>query len=230
MNKIAGLIFDKDGTLFDFSATWEAWAAAFLRRICEDDPEKARVAGARIGFDVGTGRFASHSIAIAGTPRDIATALWPQFPQLPLEELEFIIIEEAEQAPQREAAPLRPLLSGWRARGLKLGVATNDGERAARAHLQQAGVTELFDFIAGYDSGFGGKPEPGQLFAFCEAMALAPDQVAMVGDSTHDLQAGRAAGMRTVAVLTGLAGRDDLRPLADVVLPDIGHIPAWLAG
>jgi phosphoglycolate phosphatase len=52
--------------------------------------------------------------------------------------------------------------------------------------------------------------------------------VAMVGDSRHDLQAGRAAGMRTVAVLTGIAKAADLADLADVILPDIGALPAWL--
>jgi phosphoglycolate phosphatase len=51
----------------------------------------------------------------------------------------------------------------------------------------------------------------------------------MVGDSRHDLAAGRAAGMHTVAVLTGPARDEDLRPFADVVLPDIGHLPEWLA-
>ena len=50
----------------------------------------------------------------------------------------------------------------------------------------------------------------------------------MVGDSAHDLIAGRAAGMQCVGVLTGTATRADLAPLADVVLPDIGHIPDWL--
>jgi hypothetical protein len=50
----------------------------------------------------------------------------------------------------------------------------------------------------------------------------------MIGDSTHDLDCGRAAGMTTVAVLTGLADRDDLAPHADVVLPDIGSLPGWL--
>ncbi|MEC9104658.1 MAG: HAD hydrolase-like protein, partial [Pseudomonadota bacterium] len=57
-----------------------------------------------------------------------------------------------------------------------------------------------------------------------------PAHVAMVGDSTHDLIAGRAAGMVTVAVLTGLADAETLGPHADVVLPHIGHIPGWLAG
>ena len=50
----------------------------------------------------------------------------------------------------------------------------------------------------------------------------------MVGDSLHDLDAGRAAGMRPVAVLTGIARAGDLAPHAEVVLPDIGALPAWL--
>ena len=52
----------------------------------------------------------------------------------------------------------------------------------------------------------------------------------MVGDSTHDLIAGRSAGMLTVGVLTGLAKHEELTNLADVVLPDISHLVAWMAG
>ena len=62
------------------------------------------------------------------------------------------------------------------------------------------------------------------------AAGLDPARVAMVGDSRHDLEAGRAAGMRTVAVLTGVARREDLEPHADVVLADIGALPGWLSG
>jgi phosphoglycolate phosphatase len=51
----------------------------------------------------------------------------------------------------------------------------------------------------------------------------------MVGDSLHDLDAGRAAGMRTVAVLTGIADRAALAPHADVVLGHIGELPDWIA-
>ena len=124
--------------------------------------------------------------------------------------------------------PLLPLLSGLRARGLRLGLATNDAEAPARAHLAQAGIAAEFEFIAGFDSGHGGKPAPGQLLAFARATGLAPGRIAMVGDSAHDLEAGRRAGMRTIGVLTGVAVAADLAPLADVILPDIGHIPAFL--
>ena len=121
-----------------------------------------------------------------------------------------------------------PLLSRLRAAGLALGVATNDAEHSARSHLAAVGVEPLFDFVAGSDSGHGAKPAPGPLLAFARAARLDPRQVVMVGDSAHDLHAGRAAGMACVAVLTGLATHDDLAPLADAVLPDIGHLPAWL--
>ena len=66
--------------------------------------------------------------------------------------------------------------------------------------------------------------------AFARQLGLDPSRVAMVGDSRHDLEAGRAAGMRVVAVLTGIARREDLEPHADVVLADIGAILDWLSG
>lgn len=230
MSNIKGLIFDKDGTLFDFAATWEAWAQAFLLRLCEGDRARATQVGAAIGFDLDSARFARDSVVIAGTPGEVTTALAPHFPGMSAETVLQLINDEAEKAPQREAVPLKPLLTDFRARGLRLGVATNDAEAPARAHLGQANVTEFFDFIAGFDSGHGGKPAPGQLLAFAAHTGLEPHQIVMVGDSTHDLRAGRAAGMTSIAVLTGLAGAEELSPFAEIVLPDIGHLPAWLDG
>ncbi len=228
MNEIKGLIFDKDGTLFDFATTWEAWAKAFLLRLCNGDAGHAREAGAEIGFDFEASKFNRDSVVIAGTPDEIANALQRHFPQMSTTDILALLKEEAEQAPQAEAVPLLPLLTDLRARGLTLGVATNDAEAPARAHLAQSGVTEYFDFIAGSDSGHGGKPAPGQLLAFAAQTGLDPVRIAMIGDSTHDLRAGRAAGMTCIAVLTGLAEEGDLAPFADVVLPDIGHLPGWL--
>ena len=225
---VRGIIFDKDGTLFDFATTWEAWAAGFLLRVSDGDRRVAGTLGAAIGFDFETQKFRPDSIVIAGTAGDVASGLHPLLPQFDLTELLYVLNDEAERAPQAEAVPLYPFLSGLRARGLALGLATNDAEAPARAHLDAAGVTGQFDFVAGFDSGHGGKPAPGQLLAFCAATGLDPQEVVMVGDSRHDLSAGRAAGMRTVGVLTGIATVDDLAPLAQVVFPDIGHIPDWL--
>jgi phosphoglycolate phosphatase len=226
---IDGVIFDKDGTLFDFRISWGRWATAFLGSIATDAEHASRL-GKAIGFDLASGTFAADSPVIAATAADIALAMLPFLPGVTSLELTERIDDAAGSAPMSEAVPLGPLLSRLRATGLKLGVATNDSEAPARRHLQAHGITDYFDFIAGYDSGFGAKPGPGMCLAFARLLDLDPSRVAMVGDSLHDLQAGRAAGMRTVAVLTGIASAAELAPFADAVLPDIGALPGWLAG
>jgi phosphoglycolate phosphatase len=225
---IDGLLFDKDGTLFDFRVSWGSWAQGFLVQIAQDAAHARRL-GQAIGFDLETGSFAPDSPVIAATAADIAAALVVELPGVTVAELTDRIDASAGQSPMSEAVPLRPLLSTLRERGLRLGVATNDSEAPARQHLAHHGITDCFDFIAGYDSGHGAKPGPGMCLAFARALGLDPARVAMVGDSKHDLEAGRAAGMRVVAVLTGVAKREDLAPHADVVLADIGAIPDWLS-
>lgn len=224
---IDALLFDKDGTLFDFRISWGRWASGFLAGLASD-PDHADRLGRAIGFDAATQSFAPDSPVIAATAADIAAALLPHLPGMTLADLTDLIDDTAGSAPMSEAVPLRPLLTVLRGRGLRLGVATNDSEAPARQHLAAHGITDCFDFIAGYDSGHGAKPSPGMCLAFAAACGFSPGRVAMVGDSRHDLQAGRAAGMRTVAVLTGIAQSSDLETLADVVLPDIGAIPDWL--
>ena len=114
--------------------------------------------------------------------------------------------------------------------GLRLGVATNDSERSARRHIAALGLEEAIEFVAGYDSGHGGKPEPGMVLAFARHLGVAPERIAMVGDSRYDLEAGRAAGALTVAVLTGPANRDELAPHADYVVDGLAALPALFAG
>lgn len=224
---IKALLFDKDGTLFQFKATWEAWAHAVLLRLTDGDYARAAKVGRDIGFDMETQSFTRDSVVIASTPAEIVAALQKHF-DLSANALETILNNEAETAPQVEAVALVPLMEDLRARGLALGVATNDAERPARQHLEGAGVLDLFDFISGYDSGNGVKPDAAPCLAFARHIDVSAKQVVMVGDSLHDLKAGRAAGMRTIGVLTGLASRGELSPFADVVLDNIGQIPAWL--
>ncbi|MFN6979855.1 MAG: HAD family hydrolase, partial [Gemmobacter sp.] len=172
---------------------------------------------------------APDSPVIAGTAGKIAAILSPHRPDIAMPALLARMNALAAAADLVEAVPLRPFLMRLRGRGLRLGVATNDAEAPAHAHLAAAGVTDLFDFVAGYDSGHGSKPGPGPLLAFAAATGLDPARVAMVGDSLHDLHAGRAAGMIPVAVLTGVAGHAELAPHAAVVLPDIGALEGWIA-
>lgn len=187
----------------------------------------ARLADA-LGYSVATATFRPDSMVIASTAGEVAETIRSILPDLDTDALLVRMNAAAAAVTQIEAVPLQSYFAQLRELGLRLGIATNDAEAPARAHLDRAGVLGLFDFIAGYDSGHGGKPAAGQLHAFCLQTGLQSVDCLMVGDSTHDLHAGRAAGMRTVGVLSGPAPRAELAPFADVVLADIGEIPNWL--
>ena len=228
MTPIRAILFDKDGTLFDFQRSWGAWAGRILDDLAQGDPARARAMARAMAFDPETARFRPESPVIAGTGDEVAELLLPHLPPQEggLAGLSARLALAAREVPLAEAVPLGPYFDRLRAAGLRLGVATNDHEATARRHLQDH--LHRLDFIAGFDSGHGGKPAPGMLLAFARAVGVAPAQVLMVGDSRHDLIAGQAAGMARVAVLTGVAQAADLADLADAVLPDIGHLPDWL--
>ncbi len=224
---LRGLLFDKDGTLFDFHRSWGPWLAGFLAEVSGDKTHALQLAEA-LGFDLPRQTFRPGSVFVHDTLEEIMDAVLPHLPDWERAALEAYAIEETAKVPQVPTVPLAPLLSGFQARGLVLGVATNDNEHPAKTQLEAAGVIGHFDFVAGYDSGFGGKPDTGMQHAFCAAHGLAPSEVAMVGDSLHDMTSGRDAGMVTVGVLTGTTTRAELEAVADVVLANIGEIEGWL--
>jgi phosphoglycolate phosphatase len=226
---IDGVVFDKDGTLFDFRQSWGVWAVRLLEQLATDQAHAAALAAA-IGYYPEQQDFHPDSPVIAATAEDIAEVLLPHLAGYSQSSLISRINALAQDAVMAPAVPLRPVLQGLRNKGLKIGLATNDTEAPARAHLSAHGVLDLFDFVAGYDSGHGPKPGPGMCLAFARQTGIDPARAVMVGDSCHDLIAGRAAGMRCVAVLTGIAKADELQPHADVVLPNIGALAAWIDG
>lgn len=228
MTRITAALFDKDGTLFDFHATWSAWCRKIILAEAGDDPVLAGRLAYKLGYDLETGAFSSDSIVIGHTTGEVAEAILPLLPDTDFASLMQRLNQAGVAAPQAPATDLVALVAALRARDLRIGVATNDSEAPARAHLSQAGVGEAFDFIAGYDSGYGGKPAPGQLLAFAQAFDIDPKNCIMVGDSLHDLHAAQAAGMIPVAVLTGIATADVLAPHAAVVLPSVADLPAWI--
>ena len=228
LSPVEGLLFDKDGTLFDFARTWNNWSAGLLTDLARGSADLLAQLAASIDYDLDRKAFRPGSIAIAGTTAEIAEVLAAHLPEYSVDALEAYLHQTSAEADLAEAVPLVPYLDGLRTRGLRLGVMTNDGTHSTRRHLDRFKVFDHFDKVICCDSGYGAKPAPDPLLAFAAATGLAPAHVAMVGDSLHDLQAGRAAGMVTIGVLTGMADHAKLAPFADVVLPDIGHIPAWL--
>ncbi len=226
---LAGLLFDKDGTLVDFDRTWGRAGYEVMLRLGRDDAAAVRRLVRVMHYSVDERRFASTSPLVAGAP-DTYVHLWAEAlgrlnDTAILEELDRAFADETLRALTPLAEP-RAVLRRCASRGLKLGLATNDSEASARRQLVALGVDAYMDFVAGYDSGHGGKPGPGMVLAFARAIGVEPGRVAMVGDSPFDLISARSAGAMAVAVLSGPARHDELEHLADYVLDGIADLPA----
>lgn len=224
------VLFDKDGTLLDFQRTWGPWATFVVDELAAGDAALAEDMAAAWGLERASQRIRPDSVVIAGTVEQVADAIVAFRPDMTLARMIAYLNRIGAQVEGVPVVPLAPFLDELGALGVVFGIATNDSESVARAQLGALGVGHRFDFIAGYDSGYGGKPAPDMCLAFAEHVGVAPGDVVMVGDSLHDLTAGRAAGMQTAAVLTGVAAADVLAPLADVVLPNISQLADWLTG
>lgn len=234
--RIRGALFDKDGTLIDFTATWRGLVEGMIGDYAGADAALAGALGAAIGFDRATGLFLPGSPVVAGSTAEVAALMAALLPRVSAAEIEAEANRRAAAAGAGDDAgltptpDLKPTLERLRGMGLALGIATHDSEEAARAHARALGVDGLFCFFAGYDSGHGLKPGPGMPLAFCRAAGLEPAEMVMVGDSVHDLGAGRAAGAAAaIGVLTGPATEAALAPHADIVLGAVADLPDVLA-
>ena len=228
---IAGILFDKDGTLLDYAKSWvpvNRELALIAARGDADLAARLLLAG---GMDPVSGYVTPDSLLAAGNTVEIAEGMVAAGAPFGVSELSVVFdgLFANSAALAVAVTDLAAFFSTFAGRGYRLGVASSDNEASIRATARRFGFDGHLDYVAGYDSGYGVKPEPGMVLGFCAATGLAPHQVAVVGDNNHDLHMGRAAGAGlTVAVLTGTGSRESLSAASDYCLDDITGLMALL--
>lgn len=230
---IRGILFDKDGTLLDFNKTWLAPYFQATTYIAESigEPEIAESLLRNGGLDIETRQWKTDSLLASGSNEQIFE-FWSEQINQPLSQRQLSRIREIFSLATDNYVPAIDDIQGFmfkqKSRGLKLGLATMDDERHAHDLLKKFGLTDCFDFVCGADSGFGVKPEPGMVEAFCCHCGLKAEQILMVGDSLKDINMGINAGVaRAIGVLTGAHNRKELENHADVVLENIAGLEAF---
>ncbi|MBL0890835.1 MAG: HAD-IA family hydrolase [Gemmatimonadaceae bacterium] len=208
------LLFDLDGTLIDsIGLLLECMQYAFA--------ERARRPGT------------AEWVAGIGTPLRTQLAEWCEGP----DDVEAMVARYRDYQDlhlERLTSPFPAVLDtlAWaRREGHPTAIVTSKGQGMTWRSLQHVGLGEAFDAVVTFEETTRHKPLPDPVFLALERLGATPDRAIFVGDSPHDMHAGRAAGVTTAAALWGPFSRDELAPAApDHWLTDMGQLPEIVVG
>lgn len=187
------LLFDLDGTLIDsIDLLVDCMEAAFADRTRR--PTRAQW------------------IAGIGTPLRTQLAEWCEGAA----DIQTVV-EQYRAHQDLHLEPMTSLFPGvaetlaWaRTAGHATAIVTSKGRGMTDRSLRHVGLDQAFDAIVTFEETTGHKPLPDPVFLALERLEINADRALFVGDSPHDMGAGRAAGVRTGAALWGPFTRDEL--------------------
>ncbi len=120
-------------------------------------------------------------------------------------------------------------LEAFREAGLKLACLTNKPTLFALPLLEAKALSGYFETVFGGDAFERKKPDPLPLIETCKALGTIPSRTLMVGDSSNDARAARAAGCPVVLVTYGYNHGEPVRGVdADAFLDTLADVPKWM--
>ncbi len=187
------ILFDLDGTLVDTApdlghAANHVRANRGLAPLPLSDYRPVASAGARGLLQTALGMGPEH----------------PDFPQHRAELLNFYSDHLADES--RLFDGIDTLLTSIRSAGLHWGVVPNKPGWLTRPLVSALALDTAAACVVSADEAIQPKPHPASLLLACERVGVAPVDCLYVGDDLRDIQAGRAAGMQTVAAAWGYVG------------------------
>lgn len=215
---------DLDGTLVDSARDIQNALAAAFASVPTDDPD-ARREQERFVAHAGLGHSLQEIFAHARPGRDQERERF----------VETYIRYYAEHGltHSRLFAGVEATLEelqALRAHGLRLAIATTKRTETATRVCRGLGLDRFLDVIVGSET-LPPKPAPDVLLHAAKRTGVLPSRGVMIGDMPGDILAGKAAGMRTAAVTTGVLPRADLvRHQPDWVLEQFTDLTAIVRG
>lgn len=193
---IRSLFFDLDGTLIDTAPDFHWVVNELLAR-----HQRPPLSYERIRQTVSNGARALVTLAFGIEEGH------DEFPALRDELLELYTKHLAENS--RLFSGISELLEACEAQGVLWGVVTNKPERFTTPLLQALQLADRCASVVCPDHVTNTKPDPEPLLLACRHCDTLPEQSIYVGDHARDIEAGRRAGMRTVAAGYGYINPDE---------------------
>lgn len=215
--RIAAVLFDLDGTLVDTAPDF----TAVLHQLCAEQGV-APPADAAILATVSSGARALVELAFRLAPHAQGFD--------PLHRALLDVYMTQLQATRSVLFPgMELLLTELEDRHILWGVVTNKPERFSIPLLQKLSLEQRCSVLVCPDHVSQTKPHPEPLLLACARLGCAPDQTIYVGDHPRDIEAGKAAGMTTIAAAYGYLPHEP--PIADwgadyisATVADIGRL------
>jgi pyrophosphatase PpaX len=157
-------------------------------------------------------RTDDHWLKGVGTPLAVQFSDWQDSPEM----LEALIATYREYNLQHHDAMVTvypgvlDALREIKAAALQTGLVTSKNRSGALRGLRLVGLEALLDVMVCADEVSNPKPHPEPVELAVSLLGTRPESTVYVGDSIHDMQSGRAAGVKTAAALWGPFGRDHL--------------------
>lgn len=230
------IIFDKDGTLIDFTATWVPLIrkrVSFLLKKLGRDGEMETFLLRSWGIDPVSGKVDPRGPCPVSPRSDeivIGTMALYQH-GYPWDESKQWVTEAFDEADadgdwREKVVPIKGIqtfLSGLKRDGFYTALATNDERKDTEAILNHLSMDGLFDVVLCSGEVNPAKPHPETIFTICRKLSVHPYEAVMVGDSVTDMMMGKRAGVAlTVGILEGgVTPREELEKVADLVVNSI---------
>lgn len=213
--KVAGIVFDLDGTLVD------------SRRDIAESCNRALLA---CGFPALTHAELEGYVG-DGAPQLLARAARIALDDVRIDQLmtEFLDYYSAHPIDYTELMPgARAALDSLG--GYPLGVCTNKPRRTAVRVLEGLELSSRFKAIVAGDDLPQKKPDPAMVRLSADLLGIVATELVMVGDGPQDILSGRGAGAFTVGVRGGIQAIERLLAVSpDVVIDSLEELPALIA-
>ncbi len=217
LSRIRALCFDVDGTLSDTDDLYVSRLARFLPRLLVRDPTRA----------------ARRLVMWIESPGNALMALPDRF-GLDKELAALVNWMYRRRRKRWKTLLLVPGVDAMLARlygHFPMAVVSARNEQGTRAFLDYFQLTSYFDVIVTAHTVEHTKPYPDPVIYAAQQMGVSPEACVMIGDTTMDMRAGKAAGAQTIGVLCGFGEEDELRRTgADLILDSTAQVGPLLLG